>query len=90
LLEPSRSDCDGLFGAGVYRRFALEVYAKKMARSRETSGRLDALIRGPDWAAMGTNGATRCGERDPAREGATDSALAFAVLAAEREARQAA
>jgi integrase len=36
---------------------ALEVYARKMARSRDTGERLDALLRGADWAQMGTNGA---------------------------------
>ena len=34
---------------------ALEVYAKKMAGSRDTGARMDALIRGADWAPMGTN-----------------------------------
>ena len=34
---------------------ALEVYAKKMARSRDTGARLDALIRGADWARTGTD-----------------------------------
>jgi integrase len=34
---------------------ALEVYAKKMARSRDTGARMDALIRGADWAVTGTN-----------------------------------
>jgi integrase len=34
---------------------ALEVYARKMARSRDTGARMDALIRGADWARMGTN-----------------------------------
>jgi integrase len=29
---------------------ALEVYAKKMARSRDTGARMDALIQGADWA----------------------------------------
>ncbi len=36
---------------------ALEVYARKMERQRETGARMDALIRGADWAQMGTNGA---------------------------------
>jgi integrase len=35
---------------------ALEVYARKMARSRDTGERMDALLRGADWAQMGTNG----------------------------------
>jgi integrase len=34
---------------------ALEVYAKKMERSRDTGARMDALLRGADWAPMGTN-----------------------------------
>ena len=36
---------------------ALEVYAHKMERQRETGARMDALIRGAEWAQMGTNGA---------------------------------
>ncbi len=34
---------------------ALEVYAKKMERQRDTGARMDALIRGADWAPTGTN-----------------------------------
>lgn len=34
---------------------ALEVYAKVMERKRDTGERLDALVRGADWAPMGTN-----------------------------------
>jgi integrase len=34
---------------------ALEVYARKMERKRDTGQRMDALIRGADWAQMGTN-----------------------------------
>jgi integrase len=34
---------------------ALEVYARKMARSRDTGARMDALLRGAEWAQMGTN-----------------------------------
>jgi integrase len=33
---------------------ALEVYARKMERSRDTGARMDALIRGADWALSGT------------------------------------
>jgi integrase len=33
---------------------ALEVYAKKMQRQRDTGARMDALVRGADWARMGT------------------------------------
>jgi hypothetical protein len=36
---------------------ALEVYAKKMDRSRDTGARMDALIRGAAWAQTGTNAA---------------------------------
>lgn len=36
---------------------ALEVYARKMERSRDTGERMDALIRSAEWAPMGTNGA---------------------------------
>jgi integrase len=35
---------------------ALEVYARKMERQRDTGERMDALVRGADWAQMGTNG----------------------------------
>jgi hypothetical protein len=35
---------------------ALEVYTKAMERKRDTGQRIDALIRGADWAQMGTNG----------------------------------
>jgi integrase len=34
-------------------KLALEVYARKMARDRDTGKRMDALV---DWAQMGTNG----------------------------------
>lgn len=36
---------------------ALEVYARKMERQRETGARMDALIRSADWAQVGTNSA---------------------------------
>jgi integrase len=36
---------------------ALEVYTKVMERTRDTGVRMDALIRGADWAQMGTNDA---------------------------------
>jgi hypothetical protein len=35
---------------------ALEVYARKMERQRDTGARMDALIQRADWARMGTNG----------------------------------
>jgi integrase len=35
----------------------LEVYAKVMERKRDTGERMDDLIRGADWARMGTNAA---------------------------------
>jgi integrase len=34
---------------------ALEVYAKMMGRDRDTGSRIDALVRGAEWAQMGTN-----------------------------------
>ena len=37
---------------------ALEIYAKVMERKRDTGERVDALIRGADWAVMGSNGTT--------------------------------
>ena len=40
---------------------ALEVYARKMARSRDTGARMDALIQSADWAQTGTNGAEPAG-----------------------------
>jgi integrase len=36
---------------------ALEVYSKVMERKRDTGERMDALVRGADWAQTGTNGA---------------------------------
>ena len=36
---------------------ALEVYAKKMQRERDTGKRMDALVRAADWAQTGTNDA---------------------------------
>jgi integrase len=36
---------------------ALEVYAKKMERERDTGARMDALIRAAGWAQTGTSGA---------------------------------
>lgn len=35
---------------------ALEVYARKMDRGRDTGARMDALIRGAEWAHVGTTG----------------------------------
>ena len=35
---------------------ALEVYARKIERRRDTGERMDALLRGADWAEVGTNG----------------------------------
>jgi integrase len=34
---------------------ALEIYAKVMDRKRETGARMDELVRGADWAPMGTS-----------------------------------
>jgi integrase len=36
---------------------ALEVYARKMERQRDTGARMDALIKAADWAQTGTNDA---------------------------------
>ena len=33
-----------------------KVYARMMGRDRDTGARLDALVRGIDWAPVGTNG----------------------------------
>ena len=38
---------------------ALEVYAKKMERQRDTGERMDALVRGAEWAQAGTNAIER-------------------------------
>ena len=35
---------------------ALEMHAKVMERKRETGSRMDELVRGADWAQMGTSG----------------------------------
>jgi integrase len=40
---------------------ALEVYARKMERPRDTGARVDALVRAADWAATGSNGASSAG-----------------------------
>lgn len=53
---------------------ALEVYARKMDRQRDTGARMDALIRGADWAQMGTNGtaeAVEAGAADNPEEAET-------------------
>ncbi len=34
---------------------ALEVYARMMKRDRDTGARMDALVRGAQWARTGTN-----------------------------------
>ncbi len=34
---------------------ALEVYSRMISRDRDTGARLDALVKGVDWAPMGTN-----------------------------------
>jgi hypothetical protein len=34
---------------------ALEVYAKMMERKRDVGARMDELVRGADWARMGTS-----------------------------------
>ena len=40
---------------------ALEVYAKVMERKRDVGARMDELVRGADWARMGTNADPRSG-----------------------------
>lgn len=54
---------------------ALEVYARKMERKRDTGERMDALIRGADWAPTGTNAepvslsVAKSGNKNPAVAG---------------------
>jgi hypothetical protein len=36
---------------------ALEVYSRTVERKRDTGARMDALLRGADWAVMGRNDA---------------------------------
>ena len=36
---------------------ALEIDTKVMERKRDTGARMDALVRGADWAQIGTSGA---------------------------------
>lgn len=33
----------------------LEVYARKLERERDTGARMDALLRGTEWAQVGTS-----------------------------------
>jgi integrase len=66
-----RTFCALLFEAGASPAYAmqqmghanaalaLEVYSKVMERKRDTGARMDALLRGADWAPMGTNGDSR-------------------------------
>jgi hypothetical protein len=56
---------------------ALEVYTKVMERTRDTGVRMDALIRGADWAQMGPNGAEAV---DPASTLATKPRRSGAFL----------
>jgi integrase len=63
-----RTFCTLLFEAGASPAYAmqqmghesaqlsLEVYSKVMQRTRDTGEKVDALIRGADWAQAGTNG----------------------------------
>ncbi len=39
----------------------LEVYAKVMERKRDVGARMDELVRGADWARMGTNEGSESG-----------------------------
>ena len=54
----------------------LEVYARKVERKRDTGERMDALIRGADWAQTSTSddptvaARCRCGKQKPRRSGA--------------------
>ena len=41
---------------------ALEIYSKVMERNPDTGARMDALLRGAEWAPMGTNDETTTGE----------------------------
>jgi integrase len=54
---------------------ALEVYSKVMERKRDTGARMDALVRGADWAPTGTSGA---GEVGPLSSEATESPVSGA------------
>jgi hypothetical protein len=50
---------EGLTNHSMRRTFAslaLEVYARVMERQRDTGERMDALIRGAEWADTGRNG----------------------------------
>jgi hypothetical protein len=40
---------------------ALEIYARKMDRDRDTGARMDALIRGADWTPAATASETSPG-----------------------------
>jgi hypothetical protein len=50
---------------------ALEVYSRVMDRKRDTGARMDALLRGADWAPMGTNDT---GDAEPLTAQATETA----------------
>jgi integrase len=62
-----RTFCALLFEAGASPAYAmaqmghssaaraLEVYSKVMERKRDTGARMDALLRGADWARVGTD-----------------------------------
>jgi len=48
---------------------ALEIYTKVMERKRDTGARMDALVRGAEWALMGTSGPETVDQlSDPATE----------------------
>jgi integrase len=53
---------------------ALEVYARKMERQRDTGERMDALIHGADWAQMGTNDQIEALDADAVVESGTEKA----------------
>jgi len=62
-----RTYCSLLYAAGASPAYvmgqmghesaalALEVYAKMMARQNDTGAAMDELVRGPEWAQMGTS-----------------------------------
>jgi hypothetical protein len=53
-------------------KVTLSVYAHVLERKRDHGERLDALVRGADWARMGTSGDS---EEATAEAEATESAL---------------
>ena len=56
VLAAKRSSLTRSQAGHTSAAMALEVYAKSMARKRDTGEKVDALIRGAEWAQAGTNG----------------------------------